>query len=128
VQLISKQLGARQSAFATGIIRRFEILSFRVDPGVAIILIVYVAWYGFLILRGNGIPYVMDNNESFSALNHAYNLWHFDFFRSFGLTDEAVSPDPAAHPYVHTHQGNFPRLFAFVLMRSVRAASRVRYC
>src|SRR5262245_3601326 len=57
----------------------------------------------------------MDNNESFSALNHAYNLWHFDFFRSYGLTDEAVSPDPAAHPYLHTHQGNFPRLFALVL-------------
>jgi hypothetical protein len=108
-------LRARQSAFATGIIHPFEILSFRIDPGVAITLIVYFAWYGFLILRGNNIPYVMDNNESFSALNHAYNLWHFDFFRSYGLTDESVSPDPAAHPYVHTHQGNFPRLFAFVL-------------
>jgi hypothetical protein len=115
VQLISEKLGARQPAFATGAIRPFEILSFRIDPGVAVILIVYIAWYGFLILRGNGIPYVMDNNESFSALNHAYNLWHFDFFRSYGLTDEAVSPDQAAHPYVHTHQGNFPRLFSFVL-------------
>ena len=72
-------------------------------------------WYGFLIVRGHGIPYVMDNNELFSALNHAYNLWHFDFFRSYGVTDEAVSPDPAAHPVAHTHQGNFPRLFAFVL-------------
>jgi hypothetical protein len=101
--------------FATDIVHPFRIPSFRVDPGVAITLIVYVAWYGFLILRGNGIPYVMDNNESFSALNHAHNLWHFDFFRSYGLTDEAVSPDPAAHPYIHTHQGNFPRLFAFVL-------------
>ena len=115
MQSISKTLRARQSAFVTDIIHRFSILFFRVDPGVAIILIVYFAWYGFLILRGNSIPYVMDNNESFSALNHAYNLWHFDFFRSYGLTDEAESPDPAAHPYVHTHQGNFPRLFAFVL-------------
>ena len=115
VQSISNKLLARQSAFATDIIRPFEILSFRIDPGVAITLIVYIAWYGFLILRGNGIPYVMDNNESFSALNHASNLWHFDFFRSYGLTDEAVSPNPAAHPYLHTHQGNFPRLFAFVL-------------
>jgi hypothetical protein len=115
VRLISKKLGARQSAFATDVIRPFKFLSFRVDPGIAIILIVYIIWYGFLILHGNGIPYVMDNNESFSSLNHAYNLWNFDFFRSYGLTDEAVSPDPAAHPYVHTHQGNFPRLFAFVL-------------
>jgi hypothetical protein len=115
VQSISTKLRARLSAIATDIGQPFEILSFRVDPGIAITLIVYFAWYGFLILRGNSIPYVMDNNESFSALNHAYNLWHFDFLRSYGLTDEAASPDPAAHPYLHTHQGNFPRLFAFVL-------------
>ena len=92
MQLIFKKLRARPSAFATDIVHRFGIPSFRVDPSVAITLIVYVAWYGFLILRGNSIPYVMDNNESFSALNHAYNLWHFDFFQTYGLTDEAVSP------------------------------------
>jgi hypothetical protein len=85
------------------------------DPGALTILTVYVVWYSLLIWRGHGIPYVMDNNETFSALNHARNLWSFDFFRSFGLTDEAVSPDAAAHPFVHTHQGNFPRLFAFLL-------------
>jgi len=113
VHPIFKKLRASQSAFVADIVHHLG--PFRIDPGVAIILIVYFAWYGFLILRGNGIPYVMDNNESFSALNHAYNLWHFDFFRSYGLTDEAVSPDPAAHPYLHTHQGNFPRLFALVL-------------
>ena len=66
-------------------------------------------------MRGHGIPYVMDNNETFSTLNHAHNLWTFDFFRSFGLTDEAASPDPGAHPVIHTHQGNFPRLFGFLL-------------
>ncbi|HWF47502.1 MAG TPA: hypothetical protein VG168_10890, partial [Bryobacteraceae bacterium] len=70
------------------------------DPGALVILSVYFVWYSFLILRGHGIPYVMDNNETFSALNHARNLWSFDFFRSFGLTDEAVSPDAAAHPFV----------------------------
>lgn len=82
---------------------------------IAILLVVYVILYGGLIVVGHGIPYVMDNNETFSALNHAYNLWYFDFFKSYGLTDEAMSPDPAAHPVVHTHQGNFPRLFAFLL-------------
>jgi hypothetical protein len=75
----------------------------------------YVALYSHLIIQGGGIPYVMDNNETFSALNHARNLWNFDFFQSFGLADEAVSPFPAAHPMVHTHQGNFPRLFSFLL-------------
>jgi len=103
---------------ATGIIHPFRSLASRVtsvDPGIAIILIVYFIWYSWLLVRGHGIPYVMDNNESFSSLNHAYNLWNFDFFRSYGVTDEAVSPDSAAHPVAHTHQGNFPRLFSFVL-------------
>jgi hypothetical protein len=95
--------------------RRISWRPREVDPGVVIVLIVYFVGYSFLIMRGDGIPYVMDNNETFSALNHAHNLWTFDFFRSFGLTDEAVSPDPAAHPFVHTHQGNFPRLLAFLL-------------
>lgn len=84
---------------------------------IAVISVIttYVAVYIFIITYGHGIPYVMDNNETFSALNHAYNLWNFDFFKSFGLTDEAVSPFAAAHPVVHTHQGNFPRLFTFLL-------------
>jgi hypothetical protein len=57
----------------------------------------------------------MDNNESFSAFVHAANLHHFPLSRTLGLTDEAFSPDAAAHPYVYTHQGNFPRVFAFIL-------------
>lgn len=83
--------------------------------GVYIVLAAHFAILSAMIVAGNGIPYVVDNNETFSSLNHAYNLWNFDFFRSFGLTDEAVSPHAAAHPFIHTHQGNFPRLFAFVL-------------
>jgi hypothetical protein len=57
----------------------------------------------------------MDNNETFSSLNHAYNLWNFDLSGSLGLTDEAVSPSAAAHPFVYTHQGNFPRLYSVLL-------------
>ena len=71
--------------------------------------------YALFIIRGHGVPYVMDNNETFSALLHAHNLWTFDFFQSFGLTDESTSPAPEGHPFAHTHQGNFPRLFAVVL-------------
>ena len=57
----------------------------------------------------------MDNNETYSALLHAHNLWNFDFFRSFGLADDVASPAQAAHPVIHTHQGDFPRLFSFIL-------------
>lgn len=87
----------------------------RIDIGVIGVLTGYLAVYALLITKGHGIPYVMDNNETFSALNHAYNLWNFDFFRSFGLADDTVSPFAAAHPIVHTHQGDFPRLFSFLL-------------
>lgn len=85
------------------------------NSGTLCVLIVYCVVYATLICKGHGIPYVIDNNETFSALNHAYNLWTFDFFKSYGLTDEAISPFAAAHPFVHTHQGDFPRLFSFIL-------------
>src|SRR5262249_32317804 len=71
--------------------------------------------YGVLLWWTRGLPYVLDNNESFSALWHAANMYNFGFNSSFGLTDEAISPAIAAHPYIHTHQGNFPRIFAFIL-------------
>jgi hypothetical protein len=57
----------------------------------------------------------MDNNESFSSLWHARNLLAYGFERSYGLADESWSAVAAGHPYVHTHQGNFPRLFATLI-------------
>jgi hypothetical protein len=80
-----------------------------------LVLLAYVVGYGALLLRTDGFPYVLDNNESFSSLWHASNLYNFDIRKSCGLTDEACSPRPEAHPFVHSHQGNFPRLFAFLL-------------
>lgn len=82
---------------------------------LVLLICVYAAIYGWLLISTNFLPYVMDNNESFSSLWHAANLYHFGLVNGFGLTDEAYGPHPEAHPYVHTHQGNFPRLFAFVL-------------
>jgi hypothetical protein len=79
------------------------------------VALVYVVLYGSLLLKTDALPYVMDNNESFSSLWHAANLYEFGAAQSYGLADEAISPDAAAHPYVHTHQGNFPRLFAFLI-------------
>ena len=79
------------------------------------VLAVYVLLYGWMLVSSDFAPYAMDGNESYSSLLHAYNLYRFDFSKSFGLTDESASPDPAAHPFVHTHQGNFPRLFAYVI-------------
>jgi hypothetical protein len=78
-------------------------------------LLVFVGLYGSLLAYTGSLPYVMDNNESFSSLWHAESLYRHGVQKSFGLADEAFSPHEAAHPYVHTHQGNFPRLFATLI-------------
>src|SRR4030095_12345844 len=79
------------------------------------LLAAYILLYGGLLLATDFLPYVLDNNETFSSLWHAANLFNFGVSQSWGLADETFSPHPEAHPYVHTHQGNFPRLFAFLI-------------
>ena len=61
------------------------------------------------------MPYVMDGNETFSVWWHAHNLYGFSFWKSFGLTDESYGLTEASHPFFHTHQGNMPRLFGFLI-------------
>jgi len=80
--------------------------------------VAYFLVYGWILITSNYIPYVMDGNESYSSLVHASNLDRFSFSKSAGLTDEAASPHPEAHPFLHTHQGNFPRLFAFLIYKA----------
>lgn len=79
------------------------------------VLVLYLVVFGVLLVRTGGFPYIIDNNESFSSLVHAFNLYHFDFKKAFGLTDESYSPFAVGHPYVYTHQGNFPRFFALII-------------
>jgi len=79
------------------------------------VLVMYVLIFGGLLVATGGLPYVVDNNESFSSLIHAQNLASFDFGRSFGLTDESYAVTEEGHPYIHSHQGNFPRVFAFII-------------
>jgi len=62
-----------------------------------LLLILYITIYGWILISTGCMPFVMDNNESFSVLWHSSNLYHFNFWESFGLTDEAFSPDSAAH-------------------------------
>src|SRR3989449_10682697 len=82
---------------------------------MVVVLVVYILLYGWILISSGFVPYVMDGNESYSSLLHAYNLYNFDITKSFGLADEADSPDTAADPFVHAHQGNFPRLFAYLI-------------
>jgi len=80
-----------------------------------IVILVYVVFYGALIYLGSGLPYVMDNNETFSSLWHAHSLSEFGWSQTKGLADEVFSPHPEASPFVHSHQGNLPRIFAWLI-------------
>jgi hypothetical protein len=80
--------------------------------GLILTLGLYVLYYGAILWMSDGIPYVMDGNETFSSLWHARNLVDHGFALTAGLADEVFSTHAAAHPFVHTHQGNFPRVFA----------------
>jgi hypothetical protein len=82
---------------------------------LAVLALCYAIIYGWLLARTGGMPYVMDNNETFSALWHASNLLDFGAGKTFGLADESYGLTAASHPYVYTHSGNFPRLFAMLL-------------
>lgn len=82
---------------------------------LAALALVYVVIYGWLLVRSDFVPYVTDNNESFSAFAHATNMFDFGIANSAGLGDESFSPHAAAHPYAYTHGGTFPRLFAYLL-------------
>ena len=77
----------------------------------------YLVLIGALLVRSDFLPYVTDNNESFSVYTHARNILKFGIGQAAGLTDEAYSNRVAAHPYVYTHEGNFPRWPVYFLMR-----------
>jgi len=85
--------------------------------GMILIIILYSFCYGWILISTNYFPYVTDNNESFSVFWHSYNLSNFNFFKSYGLTDDVYSTQEAAHPFAHTHQGNWPRIFGFLIFK-----------
>ncbi len=76
---------------------------------LALALILNLAVIISVLLSSDFLPYITDNNESFSTFIHANNMLRFGFWSTAGLTDEANSSDKTAHPYVYTHEGNFPR-------------------
>ena len=83
--------------------------------GLCLVVAGYLAVSGWLLVAGDYRPYVFDNNESYSSFWHGYSLYHFGLEDGAGLTDEAFSPDPEAHPFLYTHQGNLPRLLSALL-------------
>jgi hypothetical protein len=80
-----------------------------------ILVCLHQLYFGWFLVKSSFIPYVMDGNETFSVWWHAHNLYTFSFWKSFGLTDESYGLTEASHPFFHTHQGNMPRLFGFLI-------------
>ena len=74
---------------------------------LALTVIAYVAIYASLLIKTDGFPFVMDNNESFSSLWHAHNLYTYDFSESWGLTDEACSRAAKRTPTSTPIRGTF---------------------
>jgi Fibronectin type III domain len=81
----------------------------------AAVVCAYCSIFGYFLLVSDLTPFVMDANESYSSLVHAENMYRFGVRDIVGLTDEAYGPNPEAHPFVYTHQGNFPRFFALLI-------------
>jgi hypothetical protein len=80
-----------------------------------VLVFLHQLYFGWFMVRSSFVPYVMDGNETFSVWWHAHNLYTFSFWKSFGLTDESYGLTEASHPFFHTHQGNMPRLFGFLI-------------
>jgi hypothetical protein len=82
---------------------------------LVVLLCFHQLYYGWILFEARLVPYLMDGNETFSVFWHAHNLYNYSFWKTLGLTDDSLSTLAAAHPFFHTHQGNMPRLFGFVI-------------
>jgi hypothetical protein len=83
--------------------------------GLGVIVLAYFVSLGWLLASTDGLPYVLDNNETYSSLVHATNILRFGVKETYGLADESYGLEPSQHPYVYTHGGNFPRFYALLL-------------
>lgn len=87
----------------------------QLDAAWLVVLFSYFAVFGGMLVYSDFLPFTFDNNESFAAYLHARNMYEFGIVSSSGLPDESLSNDAAANPYLYTHAGASPRLFAYVL-------------
>jgi len=82
---------------------------------LVVLISIYFGLFGFIFAVSDFLPYIMDNNETFSSIIHAKSIYDFGLAKSFGLTDESYGINAESHPFVYTHQGNFPRFPALFL-------------
>lgn len=90
-------------------------IKFKPVAAAALLGLLFAAISFGLMASSRGVPAIFDGNETFSSILHARNLLEFGPAKAAGLADESTSPRPEGHSVVHTHQGNFPRLYASIL-------------
>ena len=110
------RIGGRPRRLVTTIRFVRRCVAARSNLYLALAVGLYIFLVGVLLLSSKFLPYVTDNNESFSMFIHAQNMLKFGLSHAAGLSDESYAIDPAGHPYVYTHEGNFPRVPVYFLM------------
>jgi hypothetical protein len=80
----------------------------------ALTLILFCSVTFSLLFFSHFLPFGIDNNETFSSILHAKNMYLHGIGSTYGLTSETTSPADTVQ-YVYTHQGNFPRFYALLL-------------
>jgi hypothetical protein len=85
------------------------------NAGLVAVLAAHLIIFGFILVDADFLPFAIDNNESFAAWWHARNMHAYGFASTSGLADESFSYDRAAHPFLYSHSGASPRLFAYLL-------------
>jgi hypothetical protein len=80
-----------------------------------VVVLAYAVVLSAFLASAQGLPYVLDNNETYSSLVHATNILRFGVRQTYGLADESYGLEPSQHPYVYTHGGNFPRFYTLLL-------------
>jgi hypothetical protein len=80
------------------------------------LLLCFTLVFLLFFFLSDGLFYGFDSNETFSSIWHSYNFINFSFDLHKGLADETFSNITSAHSFIHTHQGNVPRLLGVLLI------------
>jgi hypothetical protein len=80
----------------------------------ALTLILFFSVVFLLLFYCDFLPFGTDNNETFSSILHAKNMYLHGIGSTYGLTSETTSPTDTVQ-FVYTHQGNVPRFYALLL-------------
>jgi len=80
----------------------------------ALTLVVFSVVVLSLLFASDFLPFGTDNNETFSSILHAKNMYLHGIGSTYGLASETTSPTDTVQ-FVYTHQGNFPRFYSLLL-------------